>query len=102
MDLFRQSDFPRTKASSHDFVKFFGGTDKPTLAPGVGWVDFTQNANGVPAILDRVDVLVWSANQPVSSATCQALIDYAERNRGRLQQQWHGDDQQQRPGQCRH
>jgi putative membrane-bound dehydrogenase-like protein len=68
--------------SSHDFVKFFGETDKAMLAPHVGWVDFTQNANGVPAILDRVDVLVWSANQPVSSATCKALIDYANSGKG--------------------
>ena len=68
--------------SSHDFVKFFGESDKKTLAPAVGWVDFTQNANGVPAILDRVDVLVWSANQPVSSATCKALIDYANSSKG--------------------
>jgi len=65
--------------SSHDFVKFFGGTDRATLAPVCGWVDFTQNANGVPAILDRVDVLVWSANQPVSSATTKALLEYANR-----------------------
>jgi putative membrane-bound dehydrogenase-like protein len=65
--------------SSHDFVKFFGGTDKATLAPVCGWVDFTQNANGVPAILDRVDVLVWSANQPVSTATTKALLAYANR-----------------------
>jgi uncharacterized protein len=63
--------------SSHDFVKFFGGTDKATLAPEVGWVDFTQNLNGIPAILDRIDVLVLSANQPISSATKKALIDYA-------------------------
>ena len=68
--------------SSHDFVKFFGGTDKATLAPQVGWVDFTQNANGVPAILDRVDVLVWSANQPISSATRKALIDFANSGKG--------------------
>ncbi len=67
--------------SSHDFVKFFGTADKATLAPHVGWVDFTQNANGVPAILDRVDVLVWSANQPVSSATRKALIDFANAGR---------------------
>ncbi len=65
--------------SSHDFVKFFGGTDKATLAPVCGWVDFTQNANGVPAILDRVDVLVWSANQPVSTATTKALLAFANR-----------------------
>jgi type 1 glutamine amidotransferase len=63
--------------SSHDFVKFFGATDKATLTPHTGWVDFTQNANGVPAILDRVDVLVWSANQPVSASTRKALIDFA-------------------------
>lgn len=68
--------------SSHDFVKFFGGTDKATLTPQVGWVDFTQNANGVPAILDRVDVLVWSANQPISSATRKALIDFANSGKG--------------------
>ncbi len=65
--------------SSHDFVKFFGGTDKATLAPVVGWVDFTQNLNGIPAILDRVDVLLLSANQPISSATKKALLDYANR-----------------------
>ena len=65
--------------SSHDFVKFFGGTDKATLTPVVGWVDFTQNLNGIPAILDRVDVLLLSANQPISSATKKALIDYANR-----------------------
>jgi type 1 glutamine amidotransferase len=64
--------------SSHDFAKFFGDSDKAILAPHVGWVDFTQNANGVPAILDRVDVLVWSANQPISSATRKALMDYVD------------------------
>jgi uncharacterized protein len=63
--------------SSHDFVKHFGQTDKATLAPHVGWVEFTQNANGVPAILDRVDVLVWSANQPISSGTRKALLEFA-------------------------
>jgi putative membrane-bound dehydrogenase-like protein len=68
--------------SSHDFVKFFGAADKAILAPNVGWVDFTQNANGVPAILDRVDVLVWSANQPISAATRKALIDYANAGKG--------------------
>ena len=65
--------------SSHDFVKFFGGTDKATLTPVTGWVDYTQNLNGIPAILDRVDVLLMSANQPISSATKKALMDYANR-----------------------
>ena len=65
--------------SSHDFVKFFGGADKATLTPVSGWVDFTQNLNGIPAILDHVDVLVLSANQPVSAATRRALIAYANR-----------------------
>ncbi|MEK0450918.1 MAG: hypothetical protein RL088_3186 [Verrucomicrobiota bacterium] len=65
--------------SSHDFVKFFGGTDKDTLKPVAGWVDFTQNLNGIPAILDRVDVLVLSANQPIASRTKKALLDYADR-----------------------
>ncbi len=68
--------------SSHDFVKFFGETDKATLADVAGWVDFTQNANGVPEILDRVDVLVWSANQPVSSKTRKALIEFANSGKG--------------------
>ncbi len=68
--------------SSHDFVKFFGDADKATLTPHVGWVDFTQNANGVPAILDRVDVLVWSANQPLSAATRKALIDFTNAGKG--------------------
>ncbi len=65
--------------SSHDFAKFFGGTDKDTLTPVSGWIDYTQNLNGIPAILDRVDVLVLSANQPISSATKKALLDYANR-----------------------
>ena len=65
--------------SSHDFTKFFGGTDKATLTLVTGWVDYTQNLNGIPAILDRVDVLLLSANQPISSATKKALMDYANR-----------------------
>ncbi len=65
--------------SSHDFVKFFGGTDKDTLKPIAGWVDFTQNLNGIAPILDRVDVLVLSANQPISSGTKKALLDYINR-----------------------
>ncbi len=65
--------------SSHDFVKFFGGTDKETLKSVSGWVDFTQNLNGIAEILDRVDVLVLSANQPIASKTKKALIDYANR-----------------------
>ena len=68
--------------SSHDFVKFFGAADKALLTPVVGWVDFTQNANGVAAILDRVDVLVWSANQPLSAATRKALMDFAAAGKG--------------------
>ena len=68
--------------SSHDFVKFMGASDKATLTPEVGWVDFTQNLNGIPAILDHVDVLVLSANQPISSATKKALLDYANRGGG--------------------
>ncbi len=63
--------------SSHDFVKFFGASDKATLTPVCGWVDFTQNLNGIPAILKDIDVLVLSANQPISSETAKALIDYA-------------------------
>jgi type 1 glutamine amidotransferase len=68
--------------SSHDFVKFFGASDKATLAPVVGWVDFTQNLNGIAPILKNVDVLVLSANQPISSSTCKALIEYANRGGG--------------------
>ncbi len=65
--------------SSHDFVKFFGGTDKATLASVSGWVDFTQNLNGIAPILDRVDVLVLSANQPISSSAKKALLAYIHR-----------------------
>jgi type 1 glutamine amidotransferase len=39
-------------------------------------VDFTQNANGVPAIMKDLDVLVWSANQPIASETAKALTDW--------------------------
>ena len=63
-------------------MKFFGDADKAILAPHVGWVDFTQNANGVAPILDRVDVLVWSANQPISAATRKALMDYVNAGKG--------------------
>jgi uncharacterized protein len=62
--------------SAHDFVKFFGATDKGFLAGIAGWVDFTQNANGVPAIMKDLDVLVWSANQPIASETAKALTDW--------------------------
>lgn len=65
--------------SSHDFVKFFGAADKATLTPVTGWVDFTQNLNGIASILANIDVLVLSANQPISSVTKQALIDFANR-----------------------
>jgi putative membrane-bound dehydrogenase-like protein len=62
--------------SSHDFVKFFGATDKGFLSGIAGWVDFTQNANGVPAIMKDLDVLVWSANQPIASETAKALTEW--------------------------
>ena len=69
--------------SSHDFVKWYGGTDRATLAAQKpGWIDFTQNANGVPAILKDIDILGWSANQPVSSETCAALLDFAASGKG--------------------
>lgn len=68
--------------SSHDFVKFFGGTDKATLEPVVGWVGFTQNANGLADVLKNVDVLVWSANQAISPETRKHLIDYANSGKG--------------------
>jgi type 1 glutamine amidotransferase len=62
--------------SSHNFAKFFGETDKAILASTVGWVDFTQNANGVSDVLADVDLLVWSANQPIASSTSKALMDW--------------------------
>ncbi|MFD0892671.1 ThuA domain-containing protein [Luteolibacter ambystomatis] len=68
--------------SSHDFVKFFGDTDKATLEPVVGWVGFTQNANGLADILKNVDVLVWSANQAISPETRKLLIDFANSGKG--------------------
>jgi putative membrane-bound dehydrogenase-like protein len=62
--------------SAHDFPKFFGDADKAILAPHVGWVDFTMNANGVAEVLENVDLLVWSANQPISAETRKALMDW--------------------------
>ncbi len=64
--------------SSHNFAKFFGEADKATLAGNVGWVDFTENANGTPEVFPDVDVLVWSANQPIASATAKALTDWVD------------------------
>jgi len=68
--------------SSHDFVKFFGATDKATLTPTVGWVDFTQNLNGIGPILKNLDVIVLSANQPISPETQKQLIDFANSGKG--------------------
>ena len=68
--------------SSHDFVKFFGTTDRATLTPVVGWVDFTRNLNGIAPILKNIDVIVLSANQPISLETQQALIDFANSGKG--------------------
>lgn len=67
---------------SHDFVKFFGGTDKTTLASVAGWVGFTQNLNGIAGVLKNVDVLVLSANQPISAQTREALLEFANRGGG--------------------
>ncbi len=68
--------------SSHDFVKFFGEADKAILADTAGWVDFTQNLNGIAPILDRIDVLVLSANQPINTITRKALIEFANSGKG--------------------
>jgi putative membrane-bound dehydrogenase-like protein len=69
--------------SSHDFAKWYGGADKATLsALKPAWIDYTQNANGTPAILKDIDVLGWSANQPVSSETCAALMQFAALGKG--------------------
>ncbi len=68
--------------SSHDFVRFFGATDKATLSPVVGWVEFTQNLNGIAPILKDIDVVVMSANQPISPATRQALLAFADSGKG--------------------
>jgi type 1 glutamine amidotransferase len=68
--------------SSHDFAKFFGASDKTTLTPAVGWVDFTQNLNGIGPVLKNVDVVVLSANQPISVATREALMNYANAGGG--------------------
>ncbi|MEA3210416.1 MAG: hypothetical protein QOE70_3473 [Chthoniobacter sp.] len=69
--------------SSHDFDKWFGAADKTTLsALKPAWLEYTHNANGTPAILDHVDVLVWSANQLVSSETCAALMKFAAAGKG--------------------
>ena len=67
---------------SHDFVKYFGATDKAMLSPVVSWVDFTQNLNGIAPILKDIDVLVLSANQPIGSETKKALTDFANAGKG--------------------
>jgi type 1 glutamine amidotransferase len=68
--------------SSHDFPRHFGKTDRATLAPHCGWVAFTQNLNGIGPILDRIDVLVLSANQAVSAETREALLAFAATGKG--------------------
>jgi len=65
--------------SSHDFDKWFDKADRATLADiKPGWIDYTDNVNAVnSALLANVDVLVWSANQPISDETGKALHAYA-------------------------
>jgi putative heme-binding domain-containing protein len=65
--------------SSHNFDKFFNTSDKATLAEiKPGWLDYTDNANGAPAVFANVDVLVWSANQKINDGTAKALKDWAD------------------------
>jgi type 1 glutamine amidotransferase len=65
--------------SSHDFGKWFDKADRATLAEiKPGWIDYTENVNAVnSALLANVDVLVWSANQPITDETGRALLTYA-------------------------
>ena len=45
-------------------------------------MDFTQNLNGIAPILKNIDVIVLSANQPISPETQKALIDFASAGKG--------------------
>ena len=69
--------------SSHDFVKFFGATDKATLAPVTSAGSISRRTSTASRrSSNNIDVLVFSANQPISAATRKALIDYANRGGG--------------------
>ncbi|RYD68971.1 MAG: ThuA domain-containing protein, partial [Verrucomicrobiaceae bacterium] len=69
--------------SSHDFNKWFNEADRAilsTLKPA--YLEYTDNANGVAAVLKNIDVLVWSANQPIASETAKALTEHVNAGKG--------------------
>ncbi|MHA3772231.1 PVC-type heme-binding CxxCH protein [Verrucomicrobiota bacterium sgz303538] len=69
--------------SSHDFNKWFNEADRAILASlKPAYLEYTDNANGVPAVLKNIDVLVWSANQPIAAETAKALTEYVNAGKG--------------------
>lgn len=70
--------------SSHDFGKFFGGTDVATLAAAGFSVNYTEDRDQAAAEIGRADVAVVSVNRQFfdTPAWRKALMDFAGAGKG--------------------
>ncbi len=70
--------------SSHDFVRFFGGTDVATLAAAGLGVNYTEDREQAAEELARADVAIVSVNRQFfdTPAYRKALFDFAAAGKG--------------------
>jgi putative membrane-bound dehydrogenase-like protein len=70
--------------SSHDFAKFFGGTDVATLTAAGFSVNYTEDRDQAAAELGAADVAVISVNRQFfdTPAWRKALVDFAAAGKG--------------------
>jgi putative membrane-bound dehydrogenase-like protein len=70
--------------SSHDFGRFFGGTDSATLAAAGFSVNYTEDRDQAAAEIGRADVAVISVNRQFfdTPAYRKALFDFAAAGKG--------------------
>ena len=70
--------------SSHDFGRFFGGTDSATLAAAGFSVNYTEDRDQAAAEIGKADVAVISVNRQFfdTPAYRKALFDFAAAGKG--------------------
>ncbi|MEO7273369.1 MAG: ThuA domain-containing protein, partial [Vicinamibacterales bacterium] len=70
--------------SSHDFGRFFGGTDRATLAAAGFSVNYTEDRDQAAAEIGKADVAVISVNRQFfdTPAYRKALVDFANAGKG--------------------
>ncbi len=70
--------------SSHDFGRFFGGTDRATLAAAGFSVNYTEDRDQAAAEIGKADVAVISVNRQFfdTPAYRKALFDFAAAGKG--------------------